>query len=150
MRLVIFEVAGNRYALSADQVKEVVRAVQFSPLPKAARFVEGLIDVRGTIVPVLEIRSRFGLPAKPLSASDYLVLANAGTRLIALRVDGVQDLVEVDDEDVRSVQNEVPTARHIEGVARLEDGLAIIYDLATFLSAAEARDLDDMLSEARA
>lgn len=145
MRLVTFEVADNRYALPVTAVQELLRAVAISPLPRAAPFVEGVIDVRGTVVPVLEIRSRFGLPPRELSASDQLVLAAAGPRLVALRVDRVLELVEVDDGAVTALDRQVPTARHIEGVVRLEGGLAVIYDLSTFLSAAEARALEAMM-----
>ena len=148
MRLVTFEVEGTRYALPAACVRELVRAVQMLPLPRAARFVEGLIDFRGVVVPVLEIRSRFGLPGKPLSPSDHLVLADSGERLVALRVDRALDLVDVPDAEVTSVERQVPTARHIEGVARLRDGLAVIYDLPSFLGAAERRALDEMMTEA--
>jgi purine-binding chemotaxis protein CheW len=150
MQLVTFEVAGNRYALPAAGVRELLRAVLPSPLPKAVPFVEGVIDVRGTIVPVVEIRSRFGLPPKALAPSDHLILSDAGDRVVALRVDRVLDLVELDTADVTSVERQVPTARHIEGVARLPEGLAVIYDLSTFLSAAERDALDLAIREARA
>jgi len=80
MELLIFELAGQRYGLAVDDVREVVHAVSISPLPKAPAVVEGVINVRGTVTAVLDIRRRFGHPAKPLAPSDHFVLARAGER----------------------------------------------------------------------
>ena len=92
----LFEVAGQRYALRSLDVREVVRAVTMVPLPKAPPIVEGIIDVRGTVVPVLDIRTRFRLPAKPAAHTDHLIIAWAGHRLVALRADRALGLVQID------------------------------------------------------
>src|SRR5688572_3677891 len=87
MDVLVFEVGGVRYGLPASQVREIVRAVTIVPLPRAPAIVEGVVNVHGTVVPVLDLRTRFRLPAKPLSHTDHLVLAWAGPRLVALRAD---------------------------------------------------------------
>src|SRR5205085_11996004 len=91
--VLVFEVAGRRFGLPAAAVKEVVRAVALAPLPKAPAVVEGVINLRGTVVPVLDIRGRFRLPQKPLAPSDQLIIARTGPRLAALHVDWAHELV---------------------------------------------------------
>jgi purine-binding chemotaxis protein CheW len=150
MRLLTFQVADQSFALPADDVRELLRAVEITALPKAAPLIEGIIDVRGQIVPVLEIRSRFKLPPKSLEPSDHLVVAMAGARVVALRVDRACDLVDAANDAISSVSSHVPSARHVDGVAQLADGLVVIYDLATFLTAAESDSLDLALAEPRA
>jgi purine-binding chemotaxis protein CheW len=148
MDLVVFEIDGRRYALPAADVREVVRAVTVSPLPGAPPIVEGLINVRGVLVPVLDLRARFRLPAKHPSHTDHLLLASAGTRLVAIRADRALDLVHVDPADVENPTAIVPDAHRVRGVAKLADGLVLIHDLRTFLKDTEAVALDDALAAA--
>src|SRR3954464_11389595 len=75
IRLLTFELDGQRGALLASDVVEVQRAVTLTRLPRSHPMVEGVIDLRGRLVPVLDIRTRLGLPARPLSVSDHLVVA---------------------------------------------------------------------------
>ena len=84
MDVLVFEISGLRYALPTSDVSELARAVTIVPLPKGPPIVEGIINVRGRIVPVLDIRSRFRLPPKAVSPTDHLILAHAGQRLVAL------------------------------------------------------------------
>ncbi|MGA2395570.1 MAG: chemotaxis protein CheW [Candidatus Lustribacter sp.] len=155
MEFVIVELDGQRYGLRADAVHEVVRAATITPLPNAPVLVEGIINVRGAVIAVLDIRRRFGLPARALDPSQYFILARAGDRDVALRVDRAVDLVSLDPAEVDRAEPILSRSRHVAGIAKLGDGLVLIHDLATFLSAAEAAAVDDALeagdvSEARA
>src|SRR5882672_6593162 len=77
--ILLFEIGGERYGLPSVDVRELVRAVTIVPLPRAPAIVEGLINLRGRIVPVLDVRSRFRVPAKPLEPSDHFIIASVGT-----------------------------------------------------------------------
>src|ERR1035437_2257771 len=145
-QILVFQVQGQRFALPAADVKELQRAVTIVPLPKAPAVVEGLIDVRGTLVPVFDIRCRFRLAAKEVGPLDHLVIAHAKGRLVALRVDRVLDLVAVDDRGIEDPRDLVPGTDYVAGGARLQGGLVLIYDLAMFLSEAEAAELDAVIA----
>ncbi len=146
--VLVFEIGGQRYALPAADVREIVRAVAITPLPRAPAIVEGVINLRGTIVPVLDLRSRFRLPAKALEPADHLIVARAGERLVALRVDRALELVELNAADVEEARGLVPGAEYIAWVARLPENLVLIHDLRTFLSRAEAQALEEALPAA--
>lgn len=140
--ILLFQVQDQRFGLPAARVREVQRVVAIVPLPKAPASVEGLIDVRGRLVPVFGIRGRFRMPARELDPSEHLVLAEARGRLVALRVDRVLDLVEIAERDVEDPRGLVEGTEHVAGVARLEDGLVLIHDLDALLSQAEEAELE--------
>jgi purine-binding chemotaxis protein CheW len=143
--VLVFEVGGQRYALPTADVLELVRAVAITPLPNAPAVIEGIVNVRGRIVPVLDLRARFRLPAKPLDPSDHFIVAAAGSRGVILRVDRATHLALVDDSSVQQPETLGVGAIYVAGVARLDDGMVLIHDLTTFLSAAESESLDDAL-----
>jgi purine-binding chemotaxis protein CheW len=145
LSVVVFEVGGQRYALPAADVRELVRAVDIVPLPRAPRVVEGVINLRGKIVPVLDIRSRFGLPARPVALSDHLLIAQAGEFLVAVRADRAVDLVQLEAADVEEARGLVPGVEYVAYIARKSDQLVLIHDLRTFLSRAESRELQEAL-----
>lgn len=142
--ILIFEIGSVRYALPSADVRELHRAVAIVPLPKAPPIVEGLINVHGSVVPVLDVRSRFRLPPKPLSHTDHLIVAWAGERLVALRVDRALDVARLHRGDIEPAG--VGADEYVAGVAKLADGLVLIHDLRVFLDAAEAATLDDAIS----
>lgn len=141
LELLTFEVAGQRLALPLSHVREVLRAVAITPLPEAPAVIEGVVDIRGAVVPVVDVRGRVGLPRRPLELEDRLIVVEAGGRRLALRVDAVHWMVEVDARTVESTREIAPEAFFVAGLARLPDGLVLIYDLERFLSPGEAREL---------
>jgi purine-binding chemotaxis protein CheW len=148
--LLVFEVGGQRFGLPAADVREVLRAVTLTPLPHAPALVEGVINVRGTLVPVLDIRARFRLPPKPLDHTDHLIVARAAGRLVALRVDRALELARPDAAAVERAEAVVPGVVYVAHLAKLPDGIVLIHDLNTFLSHAEAAALAEALSAADA
>jgi purine-binding chemotaxis protein CheW len=147
MDILIFDLGGRRFALPAEHVREIVRAVTLLPLPKAPAIVEGIFDLRGTVVPALDIRARFQLDSKPIGASDHLLVATAGKRVVALRIDRALELASVAERDVENATSGLPTSEYVTGVATLSDGLVLIHDLRTFLSAAESAALAGFLGD---
>ena len=145
MRLLLFLVDDVQYAVRSDAVAEIVRAVAVTPLPNAPDVIEGIIDVRGRIVPVFDLRLRFGRRSRPVVPADHFILVRAATRLAALHVDRVLDLIDVDPTAIDPMGAQVPSAAQVAGVALLPDGMALIHDVDAFLSAAEAASLDSAL-----
>jgi purine-binding chemotaxis protein CheW len=141
-----FEIETRRYALPLREVREVVRAVAITPLPGSPAAVEGVIDVRGALVPVMDLRWREQLPARAVHPREYLILVNAAGGTVAFRVDGVRQPAEIADHLIQDVRAIAPAADHIAGVAHLPDGLVLIYDLNRFLSPEEGRMLAGALS----
>lgn len=143
--LVVFEIAGRRFGLPLDDVVEVHRMVAVAPLPQAPDVVEGVIDRRGTIVPVLDVRARFGLPARKPSPDQQLVVGQAGDRTVAVRVDATLGVRAMSADEVDTVATDLPGVRHVVGVTRDDDGIVLVHDLPAFLSWDESARLDEAL-----
>jgi purine-binding chemotaxis protein CheW len=135
--LLIFELDGQRCGLPVADVKEIVRAVLPVSLPGTPPIVEGVINVRGSVVPVLDIRRAFSLPPKPLEHTDHFIVAWVGKRLVALHIDRAVGLVHLTSADVDNFENAVPGENHLAGIARVADDLVLIQDLAAWLRTAE-------------
>jgi purine-binding chemotaxis protein CheW len=156
--LLIFELDGQRCAVMASEVLEVQRAVAIARLPRCPKIVEGVIDLRGKLVPVLDVRARLGLPPRPLALSDHLVVARvprtrsgaaaqpSDPRVVAIRVDRALDLLTVPPEKIEDPRL-VAGAVQAVGVAKLADGLVLIHDLRSFLSLDEELQLDQAFAE---
>jgi purine-binding chemotaxis protein CheW len=131
--LLVFHLSGQRYALASATVREIVRAVAIVPLPQAPPIVEGVVDYRGTVVPVLDIRARFRLPPASLDIHQHFIIADA-QRTVAIRADRVAQVLTIDPYEEQSIEDGAP---YVSGVVQLADGLVLIHDLNTFLSAEE-------------
>lgn len=141
-----FDVGGQRIGLVATDVVEVLRAAAAAPLPGAPAAVSGLLNVRGALVPVFDVRSRFGLCPRPIRHTDHLIIANTPSRRIAIAVDRVDGIVVIPRADLELARDLPATSRGVAGVARVGDGMILIWDLSAFLSEAEAAELDAALA----
>jgi purine-binding chemotaxis protein CheW len=144
--ILVFEIGAHRYALRIADVIRVVHAVAITPLPKAPPAVEGIVNVGGRLAPVLDIRLRFRLPRTPIAVTDHMILARAGERLVALRADRATELAHADPASIELPSGVVAGTQYLSGIAKLPNGVALIHDLATFLSEAESESLDEALS----
>lgn len=140
--LLLTRLTDTRIGFSATSVREVLRSVAIAPLSGAPDVIEGAINLRGTIVPVVDVRRRLGLAASVNAPEQFLVLLETADRLIAVRVDDVDDIVEVPSGDVESGTALSPALQGLAGVAATPDGALVIYDANAFLNQAEREALD--------
>ena len=145
MMLLAFTLDDWRCALELSAVERVYRAVAVTPLPDAPDIVLGVVNVRGVVLPVVDIRRRFRLPEKNLTPDNRLIIAHSTGRLVALVVDDVTGVIECAEKDITSASAIVPSMEYVEGVARLKDGMILIHDLARFLSLEEKAVLEQAL-----
>ncbi|HEX8699978.1 MAG TPA: chemotaxis protein CheW [Myxococcaceae bacterium] len=146
--VLLFTLEGQRYALPSADVRELVRAARLTPLPHAPAVVEGLLNLRGELLPVLDLRRRFRLPPRPLSPMDHFIVARAGPRTVGLRVDRAEGLLSLEPGSWDETPGELPGVGYVAGAVKLPDGLVLVHDLRTFLSEAEALALDTALAAA--
>lgn len=145
--LVVFEVAGQRFGLPLERVEQAVRIVEITPLPKAPAVVAGIINVRGSVLPVIDVRRRFRLPARASQLSDQLLIVDSTLRRLALWVDAVDDVAVYDAADFTGVDAVVPGMEFLQGIARLPDGLVLIQDLERLLTQDEERTLGEAIDD---
>jgi purine-binding chemotaxis protein CheW len=140
----LFTIDAQRYAVPLARVAEVVHAVNVQPLPGAPAIVEGVVNVRGEILPVLALRARLGHASVAPRASEYFVLVNASRRRIILRSDTTPTIVAVGDVDSSNLES---VGRALAGVLPMPDGLALFQDIDAFIAAADDHALDVALTD---
>jgi purine-binding chemotaxis protein CheW len=148
-QLVAFTLNRQPYALRLASVREVLRMVEVTPLPKAPEIVLGVVSLRGAVVPVLSIRRRLGLTEREASLSDHLIVADGACRIVGLVVDVVIGVVERSTEEITEAETIVSGAQYVEGIASLDKDILFIHDLDLFLSQPEERQLHDALAKAQ-
>jgi purine-binding chemotaxis protein CheW len=147
-RLVVFTLDDCRYGLPLELVERAVRIVEITPLPKAPDIVLGVVNVQGRVIPVANVRKRFGLSEREPRLSDQLIIARTPRRPVALVVDAVSGVVEYSEGQAAAARAIVPGTDYIAGVVKLADGMVLIQDLGRFLSLDEERHLDEAMPDA--
>lgn len=97
----IFTLGEQYYGIEAVRVKEIRAYTSITPLPNAPPYICGVLDLRGEVVPVADLRIRFGMTARPYDKFTVVVLASVGTRVVGLIVDTVWDLIAVSPDAIR-------------------------------------------------
>ena len=145
VQLVLFALDEQRFALALSSVERIVRVVDVTPLPSAPPIVLGIINVKGEVVPVYDLRRRFHLPEREIDLADQLMIARTSRQTVALLVDSVSGVLEIAEEEIAPAEKILPEIEYVRGVVKLQDGLVLIHDLEQFLSDEEERILDEAL-----
>jgi purine-binding chemotaxis protein CheW len=144
-QIVVFTLDEQLFALPLIAVTKVIHAIEIRHLPKAPEIISGIINVRGRIIPVVNIRKRLGMIVHEIDPNDRLIIADTGKREVAILVDSVTCITDLDRGQLALAKNAEPFAENIIGVAKTEEGMILIYDLAGFLNLGEEKDLDNAL-----
>jgi len=139
--LTIFQIDREEYGLPVRLVQEIIRVSEITQVPRAPRAVKGVINLRGRIIPVIDLRQQLGLGEVELGRSTRIVVVTFEDRLLGLLVDSASQVLRVPVSSIEAAPEEVVEidSNYIRGVAKLEDRLIILIDLGTVL----ARELKD-------
>lgn len=140
--ILLTSLAGTRLGFSALAVREIVRSVAIAPFPGAPAIIEGALNLHGRIVPVVDVRHRLDLPALPNSPDQFLVVLETSDRYIAIRVDDIDEVLDIATTDLDAPSELSPVLRRVAGVAATADGAIVIYDADAFLTQAERAAMD--------
>ncbi len=143
-QLVVFDLAGESYGVDINTVREIIRMQQVTHVPDAPEYVEGVMNLRGSVIPVIDLRKRFGLTVGDETAESRVVVVDIGGQGIGVVVDAVREVLRIRDEAIEPASAVITTADsfYLQGIAKLEDRLLILLDI--------ERALDEQVDELRA
>jgi purine-binding chemotaxis protein CheW len=129
--LVTFTVANEEYGVEIANVQEIIRATDITPVPGAPVHVKGVINLRGKIIPVVELRRRFGLPEVEATDEQRIVVVEHGEKRLGMHVDSVSQVIKLSSSVIEDMPEEATSVdgNYIMGVGKMEDRLIIILDL---------------------
>jgi purine-binding chemotaxis protein CheW len=138
VEVLVFQVDDRQFGVLSSSVVEVVRAVTLTPLPAASKIAEGLLNLRGHVVPVLDVRHLFGLPPKNIEHTDHLIVVQVDGHLVALRVDRATDLVPCPEESLQTADDVVPNSELIRVVTHIGDRIIHVLEVDRLLTVLRA------------
>jgi purine-binding chemotaxis protein CheW len=142
-QLVVFELANEHYGLDIAAVEGIIKMQAITRMPQAPSFVEGVTNLRGAVVPVLDLRKRFGLENKDETKNTRIVVVYMDSTKVGMIVDGVSEVLRVPEDAIEPPPPMVTTVNSafIKGIAKLEGRLVILLDLSRVLSLDEKESL---------
>jgi purine-binding chemotaxis protein CheW len=131
LHLVVFRLDREEYAVPIREVREVVRVGDITRVPHAPAHIRGVMNLRGRILPIMELRTRLGMDVATLTPRSRVVVVEVSRRMVGLLVDSVAQVTRVGESRVTLPPEEVRTAAGdaVTGVARVGDRLLLLLDL---------------------
>ncbi|MHB1844116.1 MAG: chemotaxis protein CheW [Deltaproteobacteria bacterium] len=146
MSLCAFDVGSEAYALDLRRVREILRPLRVTPVPRAPAFIEGVIQLRGTVVPVIDLRRRLLAPVTQGAGVRFL-LCLIGRRQVALAVDRVAGVLRVSRSELKPAPPLSKGSTWILGVCKDDDRLRLLLDLPALLASDEPALVSDGASD---
>ena len=145
-QLVVFSLASEEYGVAITQVQEIIRQPDITRIPGMPDFIEGVINLRGRIIPVIDLRKRFGLEQKASNDKTRVVVADASSQTIGLVVDSVSEVVNLPKDQVDPIPPTIASidAEYLSGVGKLEKRIVILLDLGKLLGDLEKVAIDEL------
>ncbi len=152
LQLVGFRIGKETFGVPIDLVHEIVRVPEITAVPDAPEYVEGVINLRGKIISVIDLRKRFGEKKIERNRKNRILVAEIERKMVGLIVDAASEVLRVSQneiEDPPDVLNEAEV-KYVTGVGKLNGRLVILVDLAKIMQKGELRRLGEMTIPAMA
>jgi purine-binding chemotaxis protein CheW len=132
---VVFELAGASYALRSDDVQQLEMVVAPTPVPNAPPYVDGVVAVRGQVIPAVSLRVRFGFPRQSYDVRTRLIVVRAHGRTVGLIVDSAREFASIAPESIEPLPNGIGdmSGRYLRGIAHKGDRLLLLVDVTELL-----------------
>jgi purine-binding chemotaxis protein CheW len=138
-----FRLGEDLFAVDIMRIKEIIRPQRLTHLPRAPQFIEGVINLRGTVIPVLDLRLRFDLSRRPEAGNSRLLIVRMGGQVMGLEVDDVTEVVTVPLKDVKPPPAVASCAidEYLIGVCLVKDTMLMLLNLDKLLAPHEVTEL---------
>jgi len=127
-QLVAFRLDETAFGFDIGRVQEILQMVEITPVPDAPVQVRGAVNVRGTVIPIIDLRTVLGLPDRPYGTSTPIILVQGGGRVVGMTVDDVSDVLTVDEGCFDTATREDPLGGRLEAVCKLDDEMLFVLD----------------------
>ena len=145
LQIVGFRIGRETFGVPISTVREIVRVPEITSVPNAPDYIEGVINLRGRIIPVVDLRKRFGEPVSEPSKKNRIVVVELEQRSIGLIVNSASEVLRIPPSEIEAPSNvfQEGELNYITGVGTLNGRLVILLDLNRILQRGELRRLDE-------
>lgn len=143
-QIVSFRLANEEYGVDIMRVQEIILTGQITKMPEVPDFICGLINLRGHVIPIVDLRKRFGLAAAAATEHTRIIVANLGSKTIGMVVDAVNEVLRINENQIEPAPSSIAGIDHtyISGLVKFEEKLLILLNLENILSDAEKAKLN--------
>lgn len=143
IQLACFNLGDNLFAVDIMRIKEIILPQKLSSLPRASSILEGVINLRGAVIPVMDMRKRFDMPAAPEGVTGKLLIVSLARQILALVVDNVLEVISVPPKDIKPPLDtaEGIGMEYLLGVCLSDNRVFMILDIDSLLSHSEYREI---------
>ncbi len=144
MQLVTFSIDDEEFGVDILKVQEIIRTMEITKVPRAPEFVEGVINLRGKVIPIIDLRRRFGLVTRDHDKDTRIIVIDISDMIVGFVVDSVSEVLRIPSSTVEPPPPVVAglESEYISGVGKLADRLLILLDLDRLLSGEEQNMLN--------
>lgn len=144
-----FQVAGQEYAFRIEQIQEIVILERVTKTPQVPEYVEGVSNLRGSIIPIINLRKLFGLEPKPVDGETRTIVVNVGQRTMGCTVDMVSQVMRIPEEEIQPAPETVTAngAGYVAGFARQNGRLMIVLDIDELLDPTKLDQVGQSMQE---
>lgn len=146
-QMIVFRLADEQFAVSINQVQEINRLSQITRVPRAPKFVEGVVNLRGDVIPVIDLRKRFELAAREYNQFNRIIVSDFDKKKVGIIVDEVLEVLRVPKKKVEIAPETIQgsnSQNFLEGLANLDERMIMILNLKNILSGGEWQKIKDM------
>ncbi len=152
LQLVSFKLGGETFGIEITKIREIILVGEITHVPETPAYVKGLINLRSTVIPVIDLRARFSLANSELTADSRIMVLHVGSRTIGIVVDSVNEVLRVTREQISPAPPTVTSSgnEYMTGLVRLKEDLLILLDVDRLFDDEETRALTKTAGIARA
>lgn len=146
-----FRIGEEEYGIEIRYVMEIVEIQKITEIPETAEYIRGVINLRGKVIPVIDVRLRFRLPFREYDARTCIIVVNIDDTVVGLIVDGVAEVVDIDDEHVSAAPmvQRTPESNCIMGIGMSDDAVRILLNVPKVVNESGLEEIDtDQTEEA--
>ncbi|MFB6363986.1 chemotaxis protein CheW [Paenibacillus elgii] len=147
LKVIVFALGKEEYGVEVEKVRTIERMQPMTRVPKTPEFVKGVINLRGVVTPVIDLRGRFGFPETEYTDNSRIIIVAVGDIEVGLIVDSANDVIDVDSDHIEDPPEIVGgiKAKYLRGIAKIgESRLLVLLNLQEVLSKSEIVQLENV------
>jgi len=143
IQVICFKIGDEEYGIDILQVQEIQMIPQITKLPKSSDYIMGVIDLRGKVIPIIDLSRKFGIDSSGMGSTNRAIIIEIEGKEVGLAIDSVSHVIKIDTDEIEPPPPIVKgiTGKYIVGIAKIERGFVVILDIKRIFSVEELESL---------